>query len=270
MDQDKILKRDKWTCRRCGAKFVDLSVVNFDKLEDASSYITLCSQCNKWSLDYPLDSFVLFKNLNRENKIVLVGDIHGQFDKLDEVLTAEAPFDFFVTVGDVGVLEDAGNPNNIAIIDKWSNGYYIKGNHDTAQFFEQLHLTQEINGLHVCGLNGVLKSDNFANDKLNNISFKEIMYLSHLKDVDLLVTHQPPTGVINGYGEPIFEELLMYVMPKIYIFGHLHTYGIKFYGKTFCISLPLVGKGYAVAYFRGKDLTNLEVILKKGKRIIRV
>ena len=96
------------------------------------------------------------------------------------------------------------------------------------------------------------------------------MYLSHLSDVDILVTHQPPTGVFNGMGEPVLEELINYLVPRIYVFGHIHRYKTKFHLNTFMISLPLVTKGHAVAYFQGNELRNLEIVLKKGKKFIRV
>jgi predicted phosphodiesterase len=210
----------------------------------------------------------LEQNLRR-NKIILIGDCHGQFEKLDAVLTSEEPFDFFVSVGDVGSLSDV-TPQNINIIDKWKEkGYFVRGNHDDVQFFNPLELSSTVRGIHVSGLNGIVRSRTFANDT-KDISFREIMYLSHQKNVDILVTHQAPTGVFNGMGESVLEELLNYLVPKIYVFGHVHQYKLKFHLQTFMISLPMIDKGHAVAYFQGNDLRNLEVVLKKGKKTIRV
>jgi len=188
---------------------------------------------------------------------------------LDSVLTQEEPFDFFLSVGDIGTLNDV-TPQNIGILDKWDNGYFVSGNHDNVQFFKPLGLNQDIRGLKVAGLSGVLKSRTFLKDHPNNISFREIMYLSRLNDIDILVTHQPPTGLFDDGGEAVLEELLNYMVPKIHISGHLHRYKLKFHLQTFVISLPMINHGYAVAYFQGRDLRNLEVVLKKGKKYVRV
>lgn len=203
-------------------------------------------------------------------KVVFIGDCHGRFDKLDDVLSSEEPFDIFLSVGDVGVVDDV-TPTYLKILEKWkTKGYMIRGNHDNAQFFEPLTIHQEIAGLQVSGLNGMVKSRSFIKDTTNNISFREILYASHLKDIDILVTHQPPFGVFQDEGEQVLQELLHYLVPKIYIFGHIHKYKIKFYLNTFLISLPLINKGHVVAYFDGKELKNIEVVLRKGKKLIRV
>ena len=211
----------------------------------------------------------LCSKLLQRNKVVLIGDCHGDFEKLDAVLTAEEPFDFFVSVGDVGTLTDV-TPRNISLIEKRSNGYFVRGNHDNVEFFNPLEIVQNINGLQVAALNGMLKSRTFLKEQLNNISFREVLYLSHLNDIDILVTHQPPTGLFEGVGEPVLEEMLNYLVPKIYISGHVHRYKLKFHLQTFVISLPMVHKGHVVAYFQGRDLRNIEIVLRKGKKFIRV
>ncbi len=265
----RIKQRDRWTCKICGNKFVDLVACPFKiPITGDDCYITLCEGCVKEQLDNP-DCMELCGSLVRRNKVVLLGDCHGGFDKLDAVLSNEEPFDFFISVGDVGTLRNV-TPHNMEVIDRWQNGYFIRGNHDDVDFFTPIGLSQEINGLHVAGLNGILRSRTFIKDQPNNVSFREVLYLSHLKDVDILVTHQPPTGLINGMGESVLEELLNYLVPKIYISGHVHQYKLKFYLQTFVMSLPMVDQGYVVAHFQGKDLRNIEVVLRKGKRFIRV
>jgi predicted phosphodiesterase len=270
LELEKIKQRDKWACRNCGNRFY-LDVFRFANEDTEDSFITLCPDCIGWAGRNYEEAVKLFKSLVTRNKVVLLGDIHGNFSKLDEILTEEDPFNFFICVGDVAVLNDMGLVTTHAIIDKWGDkGYFVYGTHDEVECFTPLTLSQEINGLHISGLNGILKSRNFIKDTARNISFREIMYLSHLHNVDILVTHQPPTGVFNGIGEPVLEELLNYLVPRIYVFGHVHTYRLKFHLNTFMISLPIITKGHAVAYFQGRELRNLEIILKKGKRFIRV
>lgn len=264
----RIKQRDKWSCRRCGHKFDELNVFRFGQNESDDDYITLCNSCLKWALDNTKEAETVFSKLLRKNKIVLIGDCHGHFSRLNSILTNEEPFDFFVSVGDV---TDYLSPSDIAIVDKWKDkGYYVRGNHDNVECFNNLELTQEINGINISGLNGMLKSRTFIKDTSNNISFREVLYLSHLRDIDILVTHQSPTSVFDNIGEPVLEELLNYLVPKIYVFGHVHRFKLKFHLNTFVISLPLITRGHAVAYFVGRNLTNLEIVLKRGRKFIRI
>jgi len=268
-DINEIKQRDRWACRYCGKKF-EVDVHQFANPDVTDNYITLCSSCwRKIMSTLPEEERSLCRKLLRKNKVIFIGDCHGKFEALDNVLTSEEPFDFFLSVGDVGTLDDV-TPQNITIIDRWKEkGFFVRGNHDRVKFFNDITLHQEINGLQIAGLNGVIKSKRFASIT-KFVSFNEILYLSHLKNIDILVTHQPPIGIINGKGEQILRELLNYLVPKIHIFGHTHEFKLKYILQTFCISLPIIDKGYAVAYFQGNDLRNLEIIFKKDKKFIRV
>jgi len=247
---------------------VDVYQFGSDLTDD--SFITLCPDCIDWASFNKDDAIKLFKRLITNNKIVLVGDCHGNFEKLNQVLESEYPFNFFISVGDVADFKDLIS-HDITSISRWkSMGYCVHGNHDEVECFNRLELIQELHGIRIASLNGILKSRNFIKDSYKNISFREILYLSHLSDIDILVTHQPPTGVFNRIGEPALEELLNYLVPKLHIFGHVHRFKLKFHLNTFMISLPIITRGYAVAYFQGRDLRNLELIFKKGKRFIKV
>jgi len=262
---DEIFKRDRWSCKRCGDKFGKLFAWQFCSGE----YITVCESCRDWALKNAEESKKIFTDAIRVNKIVFVGDCHGNFTKLDSVLTEEDPT-MFISVGDVGTLKDVTS-SDLDIIDKWKDkGFAIRGNHDNVDFFNRIGLVQEINGLQVVGLNGMFKTRNFINETKGNISFREVFYLAHLRNIDIFVTHQPPTGLYENAGEVVFEELLRYLNAKIAVSGHLHTYKLNFYLQTFVISLPMIDKGYAVATFQGRELRNMEIVLKKGKKVIRV
>ncbi len=265
---ERIKKRDRWTCRLCGKRFVNLEVVG--NINNDKQCITVCKECKDVLTSSPTEVKNVIDKLNKENKVVLVGDCHNKFSHLDSVLSSEEPFDFFLSVGDVGSLSEV-EPNDLEIIEKWNKkGYFIRGNHDDVDFFAPLEIVQDINGLKIAGLNGILKSRSFANDKEHNISFSEILYLSHINNIDILVTHQPPAGLFSNCGETIFWQMLDYIIPKVYICGHVHSYKLKFHLNTFIISLPMINHGHAVAYFQGKDLRNIEVTLRKGKKVIKV
>lgn len=277
MKIEDIKIRDKWTCASCGGRFVNLKVycyttnmiVHSDANDiDGKELITLCEECIQKIKTAPGPYREIFKNMLNENKIVLVGDIHGKFNSLNAVLMSEEPFDFFITTGDIGAVL---GQEDLAIIDRWKDkGFQVVGDDDIGATFTQLDLYSDISGIHVAALSGMIKSRTFIKDTRDNISFREILYLSHLQSPDILVTHQAPTGFVENCGEQVLQELLNYLVPKIYIFGHLHVYKLKFHLSTFCISLPMVNKGHAVAYFRGNELRNLEQVFKKGKKVIRV
>lgn len=266
----RIEERDRHTCKMCGNRFVGLNVYQFfndeSSVED-DNFITLCKSC---SMNPDMGS-KQYKKAVRRNKIILVGDCHGNFLDLDKALEAEEPYDFFLSVGDLGKVTEYGLNALSVGRTRFVKGYAIKGNHDDdADMIANLSLVQNIRGLNVAALNGMLKSRTFLKDMPNNISFKEVMYLSQVKNIDILVTHQPPTGLHDRIGEVALRELLTYTTPKIYISGHVHKYKMQFFGRSFVFSLPMITKGYAVAYFQGSDLRNIEVVLKKGKKVIRV
>ena len=198
-------------------------------------------------------------------KIILIGDCHGKAKELTSVLKNEEPFNFFLSVGDVACSKDS--------VSSWyDRGFMVLGNHDSFidPPFRLLTIDQNIDGLHICGLNGMLKTRTFLKDTPNNISFREILYASHLKDLQFLVTHQPPTGLYNWAGEAVLSELVNYTVPRIYISGHIHKYRLNFYLNTFILSLPPIHKGYGIAYFENKELKNLEMVFRKGKKVIRI
>lgn len=73
-------------------------------------------------------------------------------------------------------------------------------------------------------------------------------------DVDILITHGPPQGILDTSGPPYNEpllgcELLMErvkeVKPKIHVFGHIHGgYGYRFYDGTHFINAAVLNERY--------------------------
>src|SRR3989304_6932010 len=125
----RVKQRDRWSCKLCGKKFVELTLYQFREGNDDDCFVSLCSDCTKIVKYFPNDYALTFTKMLQRIKVVLVGDCHGRFDRLDEVLTAEEPFDFFISVGDVGTLDDV-TPENIRYIDKrGGKGFFVKGNH---------------------------------------------------------------------------------------------------------------------------------------------
>lgn len=199
-------------------------------------------------------------------KIILCGDVHNSFRALDKALTNEEPFDFFLSVGDVCSLKKTTR-EDLVIIDKWkSRGFAIAGNHDTnIEPFPRLDIIQNISGLKVAGLSGMYNSKFLLEEDIKYWNMRELLFLSHQRDIDIFVSHVPFYG-LDDQGNKALTEVINYSAPNLFCSGHLHSYKFKFYNNTVCISLPLINKGYAVAYFEGKRLTNIEVILREKER----
>ncbi|MDL2291550.1 metallophosphoesterase [Bacteroides sp. OttesenSCG-928-F21] len=48
------------------------------------------------------------------------------------------------------------------------------------------------------------------------------------KNVDILITHQPPEGFLdNGCGDSVFRNIVLQKRPKNHLFGHIHAEGEK-------------------------------------------
>lgn len=86
-------------------------------------------------------------------------------------------------------------------------------------------------------------------------------------DVDVLITHGPPHGILDGYetttvlhctgevtrvqerlGDPALLERVMQVLPKVHIFGHIHSgYGQKLDDVTRFYNVAVCNEQYKVA-----------------------
>jgi Icc-related predicted phosphoesterase len=71
------------------------------------------------------------------------------------------------------------------------------------------------------------------------------------RDLDVLVTHQPPKGVLDStsdgktVGSESVRQLCRDVEPSIHIFGHVHAgYGRREQGETMFVNCALAGDDY--------------------------
>lgn len=63
------------------------------------------------------------------------------------------------------------------------------------------------------------------------------------KDIDILVTHYPPYGILDeGMGSTEILNFVLHSKPKYHIFGHIHsTAGQKhIFGNTTCINIAMI------------------------------
>lgn len=63
------------------------------------------------------------------------------------------------------------------------------------------------------------------------------------KDIDILVTHYPPYGILDeGMGSVEILNFVLHSKPKYHLFGHIHsTAGQKhIFGNTTCINIATI------------------------------
>lgn len=208
-------------------------------------------------------------------KIVLLGDIHSQFDKLDAILAKEEHFDLVLSVGDVCVNCSAND--TVPAIERYKHkSLAIYGNHDYAvETFPRIPLVTEFSGLKIVGLSGTFKSDKLTANNPRYVTAQELMVLSHEKNVAIFLSHEPCTQLRiydnnKLVGNNLLNSVIEYMQPQLFVCGHSHQYKFMFYGTTIALSLPLIHKGYALAYFEDDKLANIEVVLRNRRREIRI
>ena len=63
------------------------------------------------------------------------------------------------------------------------------------------------------------------------------------KDIDILVTHYPPYGILDeGMGNTEILNFILHSQPKYHLFGHIHsTAGQKdIFGNTTCVNIATI------------------------------
>lgn len=105
----------------------------------------------------------------------------------------------------------------------------------------------EIEGVTFGGLPFVKDLENWAyNSTEENIA----AYLEHLTRVDVLISHSPPAGVMDGdgrghYGLKALRRYVAGYQPKILICGHVHEgYGTKVVHRTHCYNAAMCNANY--------------------------
>ena len=82
----------------------------------------------------------------------------------------------------------------------------------------------------------------------------EKIYTAIPASVDVLVTHGPPQGILDGPGNnagcPIlFQHVMKRIRPKVHVFGHWHANtGVKKVGETVFVNASTVDFDYSVGH----------------------
>ncbi|HVJ06960.1 MAG TPA: metallophosphatase domain-containing protein [Acidisarcina sp.] len=75
------------------------------------------------------------------------------------------------------------------------------------------------------------------------------IYSSIPNDTDILITHMPPYGILDGTdeypgpsGDPILRKAVIRVKPRLHVFGHVHAgYGVNPTRDTMFVNAALLG-----------------------------
>jgi predicted phosphodiesterase len=193
--------------------------------------------------------------------IGFIGDVHGNFDLLFERMEQHKEIDSWVQVGDFG-----GETKSYKAPPKPL--YFISGNHENwdeiekmDKGFDQLFHIENggfvdvgLEGIRILGFGGNYspayynkkrialfgeRRRHFVEEDFN----KAIELPSHLdRGIDIIISHEAPSPYMKGtrnMGQPLINELLRVIKPKLYFFGHHHYDSISEYE-----GIPSVGLGF--------------------------
>jgi uncharacterized protein len=199
-----------------------------------------------------------------------LGDIHGDFDSVERIMTRHREVPFWLCVGDLA--DEAGRYRAVP-----SPLYWIKGNNEhfdtiaAGALPANLHYLEngrraEIEGLRVAGLGGTFAPTWYETpavdlphpvkgsaratelaDKRRHFVREEAEAIKALDGIDVLLTHEAPrpykVGRIEAGKAPI-NDVLAAAKPRLHLFGHHHRFTDREYEGVRSVGLDLVSRSY--------------------------
>lgn len=185
-------------------------------------------------------------------KILHLSDTHGAHGNLTDLPKA----DLIIHSGDVGM---TGTEKEIIDFLNWfldlpyRYKIFVPGNHDHCLFgseisglddncFILINKGVEIEGRKIYGVPG------FVEYVLNGE--EEYIMNAIPDDIEILVTHQPPLGILDyargvNYGSLMMQRRVMAIRPEYHLFGHVHdSYGILQTKATIYSNAALMDEDY--------------------------
>jgi len=202
--------------------------------------------------------------------IGFIGDIHGNFDLLFDRMEQHKEIDTWVQVGDFGGETKIYKASPKPI-------YFISGNHENWDEIEKMDNGNYLNnlyhiknggyvdvgpcGIRVLGLGGNYspsyydkKRKDLCGERRRHFVKEDFDKVKDLivnldRGIDILITHEAPSPYIKGegkrnMGQPLINELINIVKPKMYFFGHHHYDSITEYE-----GVPSIGLGFGFKTF---------------------
>lgn len=198
-------------------------------------------------------------------KVVCISDTHGI------TFPSDLPDgDVLIHAGDLSL---SGQPHEIQQTLAWLRRFphkykiFIGGNHDNALaefgclfFEEQMRPYKDRTPLiYLCG--SKTKVDDLVFFGSAALPFNSIYragarafmldgttsrHWNYAPVCDVLITHGPPRGVLDGgYGDPILENHVRMIKPKLHVFGHVHSsHGYATSKDTQFVNAAMLDAGY--------------------------
>ena len=215
-------------------------------------------------------------------QIGALGDIHGAFDAVSEIMKRHSDVPIWVSVGDVA-------SNEGAYFTPIAPMYWIKGNNEDFDVIAQamqghppdanLHYlpnggAYEVGPWRVAALggtfapswyhssvamlppsrgrrvtNGTLKLGKSRDDKRRHFVREEVMACKGLTSIDVFLTHEAPRPFHPGgkridTGKTVINEVLASMHPRLHLFGHHHEFTDSVRQGVRSIGLDLISKSY--------------------------
>jgi uncharacterized protein len=211
-----------------------------------------------------------------------LGDIHGEFDAVQDIMKRHADIPLWISVGDVAANDGEYFTPTVPL-------YWIKGNNEDFDVVAAaaaghspaptLHYLPN-GGPHLVGpwrvaaLGGTfapswyhtpaaalppsrgrkatgtsLKLGKSRDDKRRHFVRDEVMACKALRDIDLFLTHEAPrpfypAGKRIDAGKTVINEVLTSLRPRLHLFGHHHEFTDSMRQGVRSIGLDIVTTSY--------------------------
>ncbi len=203
------------------------------------------------------------------SKFVIVGDLHGDKKSMESIIEIERP-QFVLQTGD-----QLDYNSQLCPI------YYITGDDENADVLENYVIPNEEYMNMYCMMNGVRERlDGVTIGGLSGLSFDTLcdfdvesyeifeeddikICKSSLIDVDIFLSHESPSGIVDKFGSDLVRDLISVIQPRFSFSSHLHTYNRIKWGRTTMVMLPLAQCGYYVLDFDGHGQLHSESYMQK-------
>ena len=195
-------------------------------------------------------------------QIGALGDIHGAFDTVQDIMSRHGDVPLWVCVGDVA-------SNEGGYFEPSAPLYFIKGNNEDFDVLAEAARGRSPSAaLHYLPNGGPhtpaaalppskgpkpsalsLKLGKSRDDKRRHFVREEVVVCKSLTKVDLFLTHEAPrpfypAGRRIDAGKTALNDVLAAMHPRIHLFGHHHEFSDSVRQSVRSIGLDVVTKSY--------------------------
>lgn len=214
-------------------------------------------------------------------KYLIIGDVHGRFDKLANIINATTNYDIALQVGDMGIFPTYLEKYSDILNNMKKRVNFVDGNHEHFNYLEDYsnfilntyhlnHMTRgtikRIYDKYILFIGGAESIDSnlripgdtiFPEESISQLDFNKISKKleTHNSRIDIVISHTCPDFIDIGnndiYKSPsrtALTQIYNIVQPKLWFFGHFHKYYETQYNNT---------KFYGLDRLNGNDTSHL-------------